>query len=70
MEHALSGFDEEQLSYRRRLEEAQRRLISYRSRDGGGFAFADELEEKRLKLRAIEAQLGADLDDESIAETA
>ena len=65
LEHALCGFDDEQRQYRRRLEEAERRLVSYRSRDGGTFAFADDLEVKRLKLRAIEAQL-ADLDNETV----
>ncbi|MGO7028542.1 DEAD/DEAH box helicase family protein [Rhizobium johnstonii] len=70
LEHALSGFDEEQHQYRRRLEDAERRLVSYRSRDGGAFAFADDLKEKRLKLRAIEAQLSADLDNETVAAAA
>lgn len=67
LEHALSGFDEEQHQYRRRLEEAERRLVSYRSRDGGAFAFADDLKVKLLTLRAIEAQLAADLDSETVA---
>lgn len=62
LEHALEGFDDEQRQYRRRLEEAERRLVSYRSRDGGAFAFADDLKEKRLKLREIETYLSADLD--------
>ncbi|MDR6670959.1 hypothetical protein J2X71_007250 [Rhizobium sp. 1399] len=70
LEHALEGFDDEQRQYHRRLEEAEQRLVSYRSRDGGAFAFADDLEEKRLKLRAIEAQLSADLDNETVAATA
>ncbi|TZG32328.1 DEAD/DEAH box helicase family protein [Agrobacterium sp. B1(2019)] len=70
LEHALIGFDEEQRQYRRRLEEAERRLASYRSRNGGAFAFADDLKEKRLKLRTIEAQLAEDLDSETIAAAA
>ncbi|AHG50254.1 hypothetical protein RLEG12_01210 (plasmid) [Rhizobium leguminosarum bv. trifolii CB782] len=70
LEHALSGFDEEQHQYRQRLEEAERRLVSYRSRDGGAFVFADDLKEKRLTLRAIEAQLAADLDNETVAAAA
>lgn len=37
LEHALGGFDEELYQYRRRLEDAERRLVSYRSRDGGAF---------------------------------
>lgn len=70
LEHALSGFDEEQHQYRRRLEEAERRLVSYSSRDGGAFAFADDLKEKRLKLQAIEAQLAADLVEDTVAAAA
>ena len=70
LEHALSGFDVEQNQYRRRLEEAERRLVSYRSRDGGAFAFADDLKEKRLKLRAIEAQLAEGLDNVTVAAAA
>jgi N12 class adenine-specific DNA methylase/adenine-specific DNA methylase len=60
LEHALSGFDEEQERYRQRLADARRRLASYRSRDGGAFAFGEELAEKRRQLAAIEADLAAD----------
>ena len=70
LEHALSGFDVEQNQYRRRLEEAERRLVSYRSRDGGAFAFADDLKEKRLKLRAIDAQLAEGLNNVTVAAAA
>ncbi len=70
LEHALDGFDDEQRQYRRWLEEAERRLASYRSRDGGVFAFANDLKEKRLELRAIEARLAEDLDDETNAAAA
>lgn len=70
LEHALDGFDEEQHQYRRRLEEAERRLASYRSHEGGAFAFADDLKEKRLKLHEIEAQLAEDLADETNATAA
>ncbi|NLR97284.1 DEAD/DEAH box helicase family protein [Rhizobium sp. P38BS-XIX] len=70
LEHALKGFDDEQREYRRRFEEAERRLVSYRSRDGGAFAFEDDLKEKRLLLRAIEAQLAADLDKDTVAAAA
>ncbi|MDH0117808.1 DEAD/DEAH box helicase family protein [Rhizobium pusense] len=70
LEHALEGFDDEQRQYRRRLENAERRLVSYHSRDGGAFAFADDLKEKRLKLRAIEAQLAADVDNVAVAAAA
>ena len=70
LEHALEGFDDEQRQYRRRVKEAERRLVSYRSRDGGAFAFADDLKEKRLTLRAIEANLAADLGNETVAAAA
>ena len=61
LEHALGGFNDEQQRYRRHLEEAHRRLASYRSRQGGVFAFADELAEKRRQLRENEALLAADM---------
>jgi len=70
LEHSLDSFDEERRQYRRRLEEAERRLAAYRSRDGGSFAFANDLKEKRLELREIESQLASDLDDENIAAAA
>jgi hypothetical protein len=60
LEHALSGFEEDQERYRQRLADVQRRLVSYRSRDGGAFAFAEELAEKRRQLAAIETDLAAD----------
>ena len=67
LEHGHDGFDQEQHQYRRRLEEAGRRLASYRSRDGGAFAFADDLKEKRRELRAIETQLASGLGNETNA---
>ncbi len=70
LEHALDGFDDEQRQYRRRLKEAERRLASYLSRDGGDFAFANDLREKRLELRAIETQLATDLDEETVVAAA
>ncbi|ACM39290.1 helicase SNF2 family (plasmid) [Allorhizobium ampelinum S4] len=57
LEHALGDFDGEQQRYRQRLEEAYRRLASYRSREGGQFAFAEELADKREALRKIEEAL-------------
>ncbi|UOK73926.1 Eco57I restriction-modification methylase domain-containing protein [Ancylobacter polymorphus] len=60
LEHALDDFDGEQERFRQRLGDARRRLASYRSRDGGAFAFAEELAEKRRQLAAIEADLAAD----------
>jgi len=67
LEHALDGFDDEQRQHRRRLEQAGRRLASYRSRDGGAFAFADDLKEKRRELRDIETQLAVGLGNETNA---
>ncbi|USJ28434.1 DEAD/DEAH box helicase family protein [Ensifer adhaerens] len=73
LEHALGGFEEERERYHHRLEEARRRLASYRSREGGTFAFADELAEKRRQLRevddalAVAAVTGADAPDPEAA---
>lgn len=60
LEHALDDFDGERERYRQRLEEARRRLASYQSRQGGDFAFATELSEKRRQLRDVEAELAAE----------
>ena len=57
LEHTLGGFTEEQHQYRQRLDAAQRRLASYRTREGGSFAFVAELAEKRQKLRQIDEAL-------------
>ncbi len=59
LEHALDGFEAERERYRHRLDEVHRRLVSYRSRDGGTFAFADELAEKRRQLRDVDNALAA-----------
>ena len=61
LEHGLDGFEEERERYRRRLQEAHRRLASYRSREGGTFAFADELAEKRRHLRDVDEALAAEV---------
>lgn len=60
LEHALTGFEEEKLQYGRRLEDARRQLNSYRSRDGGTFAFASDLIEKREALKVLEESLASD----------
>ncbi|HEX7742207.1 MAG TPA: hypothetical protein VF442_07205 [Sphingobium sp.] len=60
LEHALAGFEEERHQYRHRLADAHRRLQSYKTREGGLFAFAQELAEKRSDVRALEALLAAD----------
>ncbi|MFC5386998.1 Eco57I restriction-modification methylase domain-containing protein [Aquamicrobium segne] len=59
LEHALSGFSDEQGRYRQRLADAQNRLASYRSRQGGEFSFSDELDEKRRQLADVEEALAA-----------
>ena len=57
LEHALDDFEGEQLRYRERLDEARRRLASYRSREGGNFAFAEELADKRRQLIEVDEAL-------------
>lgn len=54
LEHALGDFEGEQQRYRHRLDDAHRRLASYRSREGGTFAFAEELADKRRQVREVE----------------
>ncbi|GLS35029.1 lactate dehydrogenase [Mesorhizobium tianshanense] len=62
LEHALAGFEGEQERYRQRLGDTERRLTSYRSREGGEFAFAGEITEKRRQLAGIEAGLASSVD--------
>ncbi|MBO9126363.1 MULTISPECIES: DEAD/DEAH box helicase family protein [unclassified Rhizobium] len=62
LEHGLDGFEEERRRYRQRLEEAERRLASYRSRDGGIFGFADDLAAKRHALKELEVLLAAEVE--------
>jgi hypothetical protein len=62
LEHVLASLDEEQDRARHRLAEAERRLASYRSREGGAFAFSDELAAKRRHLSEIEESLAQDID--------
>jgi len=62
LEHALSGFEDERERYRHRHDDALRRLASYRSREGGMFAFAEELAEKRAQLVDLEKLLAANDD--------
>lgn len=68
LEHALDGFEEERERYRRRLEEYRHRLASYQSRQGGTFAFADELAEKRRTLREVEEALAQSVREDSEAD--
>ena len=64
LEHALDGFEDERERYRLRLAEYQRRLSSYQSRQGGAFSFADELVEKRRRLREVEEALAKSAHDD------
>jgi hypothetical protein len=61
LEHTLDGFDDEQRQYRRRLEEAQRRLASYQTRTGALFQFANELDAKPKQLRDVDGDLAAEV---------
>jgi N12 class adenine-specific DNA methylase/adenine-specific DNA methylase len=62
LEHVLGSLDEEQERARHRLAEAERRLVAYRSREGGTFAFSDELSDKRRQLDEIERSFAQDID--------
>ena len=64
LEHALSGFEDEQVRHRRQCDDARRRLASYQSRLGGVFAFMEELTEKRRCLADVEKALATDGDPE------
>lgn len=61
IEHVLAGFEDERAQHRFRLDDANRRLASYRSRTGGAFGFEDELADKRCQLAAIEADLAGEV---------
>lgn len=61
LEHVLGAFEDEQERYRHRLSDAEQRLASYRSREGGTFAFSDELADKRRQLAEIEKSLAEDV---------
>jgi N12 class adenine-specific DNA methylase/adenine-specific DNA methylase len=62
LEHALDDFEGEAERFRQRLADARRRLSSYQSRDGGDFAFGEELADKRRQLAEIEKALAADIE--------
>lgn len=70
LEHALDGFEEERDRYRQRLEDHQRRLASYQSRQCGSFAFTDELAEKRRSFCEVEEALAQSARDDAEAELA
>lgn len=61
LEHVLANLDEEQDRARHRLAEAERRLSAYRSREGGTFAFSEELLDKRRQLAEVEKSLAQDI---------
>ena len=62
LEHALDDFNGERERFRQRLSDARRRLAAYQSCDGGDFAFAGELAEKRRQLAEVEEALAADIE--------
>ncbi|OPH81390.1 Eco57I restriction-modification methylase domain-containing protein [Nitrobacter vulgaris] len=62
LEHALDDFNGERERFRQRLADARRRFAAYQSRDGGDFAFAGELAEKRRQLAEVEEALAADIE--------
>ena len=62
LEHALEGFDVEQERQRQRLADARRRLASYQEREGGEFAFANELAEKHRQLAEVDRALAVDIE--------
>jgi predicted nucleic acid-binding Zn-ribbon protein len=62
LEHALDGPEDERERHRQRLDDARRRLASYRSRMGGEFAFAQQLADKRGRLAEVEKSLSQEVD--------
>ena len=60
LENALDDFEGERERMSQRLADARRRLASYASRDGGEFAFASELADKRRQLAEVEKALAED----------
>ena len=67
LEHALGAIEHELACFQHRLTDARHRLASYRSRDGGEFAFAGDLATKREQLAAIDADLASDPDKDDQA---
>jgi hypothetical protein len=72
LEHALDDFEGERYRQRQHLEDAKRRLASYRAHETGTFAFADELAAKRRELEEVEEALAAEAraTDEPVAKAA
>jgi hypothetical protein len=63
LEHALDDFEGERERFCLRLADGRRRLAAYQSREGGDFAFAGEVTEKRRQLAEIEEALAADIEN-------
>ncbi|UWU26202.1 N-6 DNA methylase (plasmid) [Rhizobium sp. CB3060] len=68
LERALDGFEEERSRYHQRLGDYRCRLASYQSRQGGEFAFAGELADKRKALREVEEALAQSASGDAEAE--
>ncbi|KAA3448179.1 lactate dehydrogenase [Mesorhizobium sp. SARCC-RB16n] len=62
LEHALDNFEGEQENYRLRLDDARKRLASYRPRVGEAFAFEAELKMKLEQLAKVDADLARDVE--------
>ena len=60
LEHALDDFEGERYRQRQYLEDATRRLASYRAHETGTFAFADELAAKRRELEEVDEALAVE----------
>ncbi|MHC2754684.1 hypothetical protein ACVIWV_010199 [Bradyrhizobium diazoefficiens] len=67
LEHALDDFEGERERFRQRLADARRRVAAYQSREGGDFAFAGELAEKRRQLVEVEKALASDIEGTGVA---
>ena len=59
LEHRLDRFEAELAEHRRRVTEAEARLPGYRRRLGEGFDLQEELDAKRVELKALEDDLAA-----------
>ena len=59
LEYQLDRFEAELAEHRRRVTEAEARLPGYRRRLGEGFDLQEELDAKRVELKALEDDLAA-----------
>lgn len=67
LEHTLASFEDERDRTRQRLDDSRRRLASYQSRQGGDFAFAGELSDKRRQLAEVDQALAVEVEGVAIA---